>query len=288
VAQIPFELGDTTSINAYVRAERPDGSVQVTSAVAVSIVPANPGIFAQPNTQPSVGIVYHASSSATGIISVDGTAHTGDTATITIEDRSYTYTVQAGDTLDSIRDALVGLVNTDPKVTATPSGVFDRILLTARVQGPEGNGVPYGASAGSGASVIMTAIGSSLCCANVADSLVTPDNPAIPGETIYVLATGVGVPVLNDATQPLIQTGFQWPVGGPQTSPQVAMNSIAGGKTADVIYAQLLEGSVGVYKVLLHLNPDLPTDPFSQLTIAQDIFVSNIVTLPIVNLSGGQ
>jgi uncharacterized protein (TIGR03437 family) len=288
VAQIPWELADTTSVNAFVRSVRPDGSVQVTSAVAVTIVPANPGVFAVPNTQPSVGIVYHASSTATGIISVDGTAHAGDIATVTIEDRAYNYTVQTGDTLDSIRDALVTLIHTDPKVTATSSGVFDRISLQARVQGPEGNNIPYGASASSGASVIMTAIGSSLCCANVADTRVTPDNPAVPGEMIYVIATGVGLPVLTDSNTPFITTGYQYPAAptGPETSPQVAMNSIAGGKTADVISATLLPGSVGTYKVLLHLNPDLPTDPYSQLTIAQDIYVSNIVTLPIVNVSG--
>ena len=288
VAQIPWEIGDTTSINAYVRSTRADGNLTVTSAVAVTIVAANPGIFSQPNTQPSVGIVYHASSTATGIVSVDGTAKANDTATVTIEDRSYTYTVQSGDTLDSIRDGLVALINTDPKVTATASGVFDRILLQARLQGPEGNGIAYGATASSGASVIMTAIGSNLCCANVADTLVTPDNPAVPGEMLYVLATGVGVPVLNDSISPLLTTGYKWPADGPQTSPGVAMNSIAGGKTADVISATILPGSVGVYKVLLHLNPDLATDPFSQLTIAQDLYVSNIVTLPIVNLTGGQ
>ena len=72
---------------------------------------------------------------------MDGTATANDTATVTIEDRSYTYTVQSGDTLDSIRDALVNLINQDPKVTAEASGVFDRILLRARVQGPEGNGI---------------------------------------------------------------------------------------------------------------------------------------------------
>jgi len=288
VAQIPWEVADTTSINAFVRSTRPDGSVQVTSAVAVSIVPANPGIFAVPDTQPSVGYVYHASSTASGIISVDGTAHAGDIATITIEDRTYNYTVQTGDTLDTIRDALVVLVNQDPKVTATPSGVFDRILLQARVQGPEGNNIPYGASANSGASVIMTAIGSSLCCANVADTLVTPDNPAVPGEMIYVIATGVGLPVLSDAVSPYITTGVKYPDSAPQTSPQVSMNSIAGGKTADVIAATLLPNSVGTYKVLLHLNPDLSTDPYAELTIAQDIYVSNIVTLPIVNVSGNQ
>ena len=38
--------------------------------------------------------------------------------------------------------------------------------------------------------------------------------------------------------------------------------------------------------MLLHLNPDLPTDPFSQLTIAQDIYVSNIVTVPIASDGG--
>ena len=217
---------------------------------------------------------------------MDGTAHSGDVATITIEDRSYNYTVQTGDTLDSIRDALVNLVNADPKVSASPSGVFDRILLQARVQGPEGNNITYGASASSGASVIMTAIGAQLCCANVVDSPVTPDNPAVPGEVIYVIATGVGQPVFNDTNKSLVATGYRYPVGAPDTAPKVFMNSIAGGKTADVISATLLQGTVGMYKVILHLNPDLPTDPYSQLTIAQDIYVSNIVTLPIVNVTG--
>jgi uncharacterized protein (TIGR03437 family) len=287
-AQVPWELGDTTSINAYVRSERADGSVMVTTPVAVTIVVANPGIYAQPDTVPSVGLVYHASSSATGIVSVDGTPTAGNTPTITIEDRSYSYTVASGDTLDTIRDALVTLINTDPKVTATPSGVFDRILLKARVQGPDGNGIPYGASAGASDTVIMTAIGSSLCCAAIANSQVTIDNPATPGEMIYVYATGLGVPVLNDGNSSLIQTGTKYPVGGPVTAPASSVNSIAGGKTADVISATLMPGSVGLYQVLLHLNPDIPTDNYSQLTIAQDVYVSNIITVPIVNPAPSQ
>jgi uncharacterized protein (TIGR03437 family) len=280
-AQVPWELGDTTSINAYVRSENPDGSVMVTTPVAVTIVTANPGIYAQPGTVPSIGAVYHASSSATGIVSVDGTATAGNVATVTIEDRSYSYTVQSGDTLDSIRDALVSLINADPKVTATPSGVFDRILLKARVQGPDGNNIAYGASADASATVIMTAIGSSLCCAAIANTPITADNPASPGEMIYVYATGLGVPALNDGNKDLIQTGIKYPVGGPVTSPASPVNAIAGGKTADVISATLLPGSVGLYQVLLHLNPDIPADSFTQLTIAQDIYVSNIVTLPV-------
>jgi uncharacterized protein (TIGR03437 family) len=282
-AQIPWELQDTTSINAYVRSVRSDGSVVVTTPVAVSIVAANPGIYAKPNTTPSEGLVYHGSSTATGIVSVDGTATANDTATVTIEDRSYTYTVQSGDSLDSIRDALVSLINQDPKVTAEPSGVFDRILLRARVQGPEGNGVAYGASASSTASVIMTAIGGNLCCANVEGSPVTQSNPATPGETLVVYATGLGLPTLSDTNKEFLSTGKQWPKDGPVVAPLSAVNSIAGGKTADVISATLVPGQVGMYKVLLHLNPDLTTDPIAQLTIAQDIYVSNIVVLPIVN-----
>ena len=286
-AQIPWELGDTTSINAYVRSVADDGTVMVTTAVAVTIVPANPGIYAQPGTTPSAGLIYHASSYATGIVSVDGTVTAGDTATVGIEERTYTYTVQSGDTLAGIRDALVNLINQDPKVTATASGEFTRLILTARVQGPDGNNLPYTASASSTATVIMTAIGTALCCAAVGGSPVTPQSPAVPGELIYVYATGLGVPALNDANKGLIQTGIQYPVDGPMTSPPQDsdhfVNSIAGGSTADVISATLLPGSVGLYQVLLHLNPSLATDPYAQLTIAQGVYVSNIITLPIVS-----
>jgi uncharacterized protein (TIGR03437 family) len=285
-AQIPWELGDTTSISAYVRSESDDGSVIVTTPVAVTIVPANPGIFAKSGTTPSVGLIYHASSNATGIVSVDGTAVAGDTATVGIESRTYTYTVQSGDTITGIRDALVNLINQDPEVTATPSGEFQRIILTARVQGPDGDGLAYSASANSTGSVIMSAIGSQLCCAAIGGSLVSPQSPATPGELVYLYATGLGVPVLNDSNKDLIQTGIQYPLTGPVTVPpgdsDHFVNSMIGGSTADVITATILPGSVGLYKVLLHLNPTLGTDPFAQLTIAQGYFVSNIVTMPVV------
>src|ERR1700722_14460539 len=85
---------------------------------AVTILPANPGIYAQTGTYPLQGLVYHASSHATGLVSVDGSVQPGDVATINIRDRAYNYTVQAGDTLDSIRDNLIVLLNLDPEVTA--------------------------------------------------------------------------------------------------------------------------------------------------------------------------
>jgi uncharacterized protein (TIGR03437 family) len=285
--QVPWEVSDTTSVNAFVRSVQSDGGVVVTTPVAVTIVPQNPGIYSQSGTPDPVlpsatlGLVYHGSNSATGVVSVDGTAIAGDTATVTIEDRSYTYAVQSGDTLDSIRDALVGLVNQDPKVTAAAAGVFDRILLTARVQGPEGDSIPYGASADTGASVIMTAIGTTLCCSNVAGSLVTVQNPALPGEVVYVYATGLGLPVISDSTKDLIQTGIQYPPGSPNTVPVAFVSSLAGGSTADVLSASLLPGTVGVFQVVLHLNSGLPSNADTTLTIAQDVYVSNVVTFPL-------
>jgi uncharacterized protein (TIGR03437 family) len=284
-AQVPWELGDTTSVSAYVRSEGDDGQIMVTTPVAMTIVTGAPGIFAVPDTSNSglsAGLIYHAFSGATGIVSVDGTPTAGDTASVTIEDRTYTYTVQSGDTLAGVRDALVNLISQDPKVVASASGEFTRIILTARAQGPEGDGIVYSASTSSSANVVMTAIGDHLCCSAIAGSLVNNQAPAMPGELLYVYATGLGMPVLTEANQGMVQTGVQYPVNGPVTVPKQFVNASAGGKTADVITATILPGSVGLYKVLLHLNPDLDTDPFAQLTIAQDVYVSNIVTIPIV------
>ncbi len=59
------------------------------------------------------------------------------------------------------------------------------------------------------------------------------------------------------------------------------MDALAGGKTANLIYAGLEPGTVGIYRVRLQLNPDLPTNPLTQVTIAQYVYVSNIVTVPI-------
>lgn len=283
-AQIPWEVNDTTSINAYVRTEMPDGTVVATTPVAVTIVQANPGLFTQPGTSPAQAVAVHGSSSAIGIVSVDGTVTANDVATVTVQDRSYSYTVQSGDTLDTIRDNLVALINNgDPLVSASAAGVYDRIVLRARVEGPAGNGIPIGASASSGATVIMTAFSAGLCCANVEGTPITAQNPAVPGEIIEVYATGLGLPVLNDQVSGLLQTGGKWPMGGPVTSPAVAVSSLAGGSTADVISATLVPGSVGTFKVVLHLNGSLTTNANTPLTIAQDVYVSNVVYLPVTS-----
>ena len=278
--QVPWEVLDATSINAYVRTRRSDGTYSVTNAIAVPIVPQNPGIFAESGPDPRPGVVMHGSSYATGTVSVDGTAQAGDTATIIIEDRQYTYTVQDGDTLNTIRDALVSLIhNGDERVDAFPSSIFTRVRLRARVAGPAGNGIVFSAKANDSAQVIMTATGAALCCANIAYSRVTDDNPAIPGETLIIYATGLGLVTPDEAKQGL-NDGIAY--NGPELNqPNESVYAMAGGKTANTLFAGAKLRTVGVFEVQLELNSDIPTDPQTQMTIAQDIYVSNIVTFPV-------
>ena len=275
-AQVPFEFLDRTSSSVYVRTVHSDGSITVTTPIAMTIVPQNPGIFADPGPDPRNAVIFHGSTQASGTVSVDGSINAGDTGTVTIEDRSYTYKVVAGDTLASVRDALINLINQDPKVQAFAAVSFTRIRLKSRVPGPDGNGIQFTASNSAGAQLIMTALTSSLCCANT--GRVTLDNPAAPGETITVMATGLGI-----SMQLTENTGI--PYDGPPTEPDAFVSALAGGKTANVLEATLMPGAVGVYEVQLELNSSMPTDPLTQLTIAQDVFVSNIVTFPVVNLN---
>jgi hypothetical protein len=226
-------------------------------------------------------MAYHYSSYATGAISVDGTITGNDVATVTIEDRSYSYTVQSTDSLDSVRDQLIALINQDERVTATAAGPFDRIRLQARVPGKDGEGIVYGASVNTSATIILSPLSPNLCCSNTAGARVTQANPAQPGETIVVYATGLGQVLPTDATNAMV-TGA--PYRGPDLNTASApVDSLAGAKTANVLFAGLKAGSIGIYEVDLQLNSSLTTDAQTQLTIAQSVYVSNIVTIPVYN-----
>jgi hypothetical protein len=281
-AQIPWETNyETTSVSVYVRTERKDGRVTVTTPTGVPIIAQNPGIFADEGEDPRPGVVLHGSSYATGTVSVDGSVTPGESGSITIEDRTYSYVAQAGDTLEKIRDAYIRLLSFDPRVVAYKAGVFTRIRLRARVPGPEGNGIKYSASGAESGSVILTATTSELCCASTAYSRVTAENPALPGETIIVYATGLGLVKPEEINSTLI-TGSQY-TGPVYNEPIEFVSSLSGGKTANVLYAGLKPGTVGIYEVHLELNSDIPTNPKTQLTIAQDVYVSNIISFPVVN-----
>ncbi|MGH9646249.1 MAG: hypothetical protein ACRD4E_05465 [Bryobacteraceae bacterium] len=284
-AQIPFEFLDANSISCYLRVEHADGSVVAGAAIAVPIDQQNPGIFANDGEEPRTAIAFHTSSYATGYITVDGSTEAGDVATITIGDRSYSYTVQAGDTLASVRDALVALIysNTEEEVVATAEAAFNRIQLRAKIPGPAGDGITFAASADMGDDsavfLIMTNLSTTLCCANRAGSPVTQANPAVPGETILFYATGLGTiePAVATAAE---STGTKYK-GPALNTPRAFVSSLAGGTTANVISANLAPGMVGVYTVQLQLGFGTVPSPLTQLTIAQDIYTSNIVTIPV-------
>lgn len=282
-AQVPWEFTSTTTINAYVRSEM-GGGVMFTSPVAVTIVTASPGVYGvMGTTNPEIGIATHYSSNATAIVSVDGSINAGDVATVTIRNRNYNYTVQSTDTLDTVRDALIAQLQQDPEVTAIAAGEFDRIIISAIIAGPEGEGIPITASESAGADITISAFDSQTCCSNIAGAMVTPSNPAKAGELVTVYCTGMGLPVLNSAVQQYIVTGAQYPIGAPVTVPQQFPNSLAGGSTADVITSTLMPGTVGLFEVVLHLSPGLATNGNTSLTVAQGAYVSNPVSIPVVS-----
>ena len=174
---------------------------------------------------------------------------------------------------------------------ASAAAAFTRIRLTAKVIGPDGDGIQItassaGTAAGSTGSVVMTALNSQLCCANVAGARITADNPALPGETIYVIATGLGLVTPEAAKNAIVDgTAYYGPV---INDPNSSVSSLAGGNTASVISAGLMVGAIGMYQVYLELSNTLATNPVTQLTIAQDIYTSNIIAIPVLQPAPSQ
>ncbi len=283
-AQLPFDAQYSNSVSVWVLSKNADGSIRkVTSAVPVPITQANPGISADVGNEPRRAFAYHSNSQASVSIAVDGTIVANDKATITIEDRSYSYTIQSSDTLATVRDALIGLINAngDEKLIASPGGSFTRVILKAKIPGPAGNGIPVAGTVSASASVILSSSKAATCCASVAGSPITVDDPAQAGEVITIYGTGLGV-VQPDAARAGQNTGEAY--GGPALNdPLSFLFALAGGRTANTLSAGAKVGSVGLYEVVIELNSDLPTNPQTQLTIAQDIYTSNIVTIPVVN-----
>jgi uncharacterized protein (TIGR03437 family) len=131
--------------------------------------------------------------------------------------------------------------------------------------------------------IILTAFNSQLCCANIAGAPVTTANPAVPGETISVYASGLGR--LQDTSDFVAMIDGQ-PFNGSATN-NVTDNgfvaALVGGKTANVLFSGLKVGYVGIYQLDLELNSGLSTNPKTTLTISQLYQTSNIVSIPVVS-----
>ena len=283
-AQLPFEVSDANGVTAFVRTERASGETTATVNISVPVVASSPGIFAMEGNDPRPAIAYHTSDYGLAVVSVDGSIQGGDIATIGIEDRTYNYTVQATDTLETIRDGLITLINSDSdeKVTAQPAGQFTRIVLTAKVPGPPGDGIAITGTVSSGALVIVTVLANqTTCCSSVAGAPITPDNPAVPGEVITIFAAGLGLVAGPDGA--IVGVTGQIYNGPAFNTPVTPVdNAQVGGLSANVLFAGLEPGTLGKYRVLVQLDPNTPTNAVSQMFIAQSVFTSNIVILPIV------
>ncbi|MEQ1946162.1 MAG: hypothetical protein ABL995_03170 [Bryobacteraceae bacterium] len=408
-AQMPWEVVNSTSVSVYVRTRHLDGTVTVSNAIASPLSSGQPGLFAIDGQEPRVVQAYHNSSFATGTVNLSGQIQTGDVPQITIEDRLYTYTVSAGnsikltsrlagtpgnsitysasisgssgttisaagssltggntatqatglvtlsgsappsgatltitvngnaytytavsdetlssaafalantvnnaqknevvnvaptngDTLFTVRDSLINKINSNPEetVTAAANGVGTGIRLVAKVPGPEGNGIPIAVTVTTadtntgGALITLTSVNGIMCCANVAGSPVTRANPALPGETIFVYATGLGLVCTlgnispNDCASPdpakdALVTGGKYRGPAANAPSNVLTPNIAGG-TAITVSAGIVPGSFGIYQVVIELPLSLAENPLARIYLQQGFATSNVATIPI-------
>jgi uncharacterized protein (TIGR03437 family) len=160
------------------------------------------------------------------------------------------------------------------------------VRLTARIPGREGNDITYTAASSDEAKLATTPRTTSLCCGNEPFSLITDENPAVPGETIVVFGSGLGLTAPLPAAAGLV-SGEITPLNPLFNVPALADDFVAaqaGGRTATVEFVGLMPGAVGVYQLNLRLNADMPDDAAAPLTIFQRFFISNVVTIPIRNL----
>ena len=307
-AQFPFGVTGASSVSAWVRTTHSDGSVTVTNAVGVPVEEENPGIYATPGTpEPRLATAVHSSSSATGTIVLAGGIQVGDVGTINIGDASYTYTVVATDTIVTVENQFISLINADPNspVTASASASDFNVRLVAKVPGPDGNGITISTATTAlnpvsfPALLQLTATNTVLCCANVAGAPITEDNPAIPGETITLFATGLGLvcnspivatfcSVLPDPAIAAIVDGSKYE-GPAANAPFIDVDALVGNISATVIRASLIVGQIGMYQIDLEISTTTTPDPQAQVTISQlpnasnVPNTSNIVVVPIGN-----
>ncbi|MGC2660269.1 MAG: hypothetical protein WA324_20125, partial [Bryobacteraceae bacterium] len=255
------------------------------------LTPANPGLFATPNL-PEPRPVFNAMHQATNpsaTVSIDGSVNAGDIATITIAGAAYNYTVVSTDTLATIVSNLVNVINNapDPYVIASVGGAFTRIVLTARQPAPVGAGVSIAGSASTSADITLTAYQSATCCTDNDGQVVTVQDPAQPNETVTFFGTGLG-----QVTDPVSGTAENYavagaPYNGPQPNSATSfVTSTVNGETGETIGAGLVTGAVGMYGIQVIMPTDLVPNPATQVYVAQNAFISNVVTIP-VGVAGG-
>jgi len=218
------------------------------------------------------------------------------------------------DALEVVRYQLMNQINNDANatVTATEGSQFHYLILTAKTPGTAGNGISVttSATAASSSSLTLTVLtdynsNTATCCASDGGTFLSTTNPAIPGGFLTIYAAGLGTtttglengvfcPIATPSTPdqnftilgvvctPAPAPGTGMPYSGPIANGITSfVSAIAGGTTANVFNIGLMPGVPGVYELLLQLSSSLPTNPLTPLTIFQDVYHSNTVTIPV-------
>jgi hypothetical protein len=192
----------------------------------------------------------------------------------------------------TIRDALVKIINADPNVAvvASAASLYLRLILTDKTPGVDPSPPVITTTTNATALISVTALNTADSSGNtttlggntLAGLPVDNNNPAQPNEVIEIMATGLGTISPTDASnlaltgQPFSYTGVNYPN---VTVDDAQVDHF----TADIVQAYYVPGMVGVYNVTLQLNGGVATNPFAQAYIAQSGYVSNFVTVNVLN-----
>jgi len=101
---------------------------------------------------------------------------------------------------------------------------------------------------------------------------ITPSNPALLGDTLHLLAAGLGI------TDPAVATGEAAPSATTVIDP---VSVSIGGEPVPVIYQGLDPGSVGIYRVTVGLPGNLTPGGEVPVVIRQNGIASNSVSIPL-------
>jgi uncharacterized protein (TIGR03437 family) len=162
------------------------------------------------------------------------------------------------------------------------------VVLTARAAGRQGNEIAYAAESSNPAELVVTPRSITLCCGNEPFSLITDENPAVPGEAIALLGTGLGLTAPLPAAQDLAsgEVTPAEPIFNVPANADDFVSSLAGlePRTATLLFSGLMPQGIGVYQINLRLNTDLPDNMQTPIDIRQVLFFSNAVTIPVKGL----
>ena len=279
--QMPFDYSGTNTGSAYVRLNNLDGTVSVSNAINLTIVPANPGIFSMGTATPPQAIAVHASSYASAIVSVDGTITAGNTATVSVNGTAL-HVHRAGDRYAEHRTSCFGGYDQH----GSPSDGHRVECIYAH----------HHPGAGSPVQQAMAFLSPPPRAREPRlSSLPSIRLPAVPTQRAVRSPLRIRPRRTNSSTFLALAWVF-WPNGqgspagypylGPVPNSVDQANFVAAtlaGSTAQVLNAGFPYGSIGIYQIELQMPASLTTSNNAQLYIAQNAFISNIVALPVTS-----